>query len=128
MHGAVDTAEVPAVLAGQDMLFLPTRGENYGHVLVEAWSAGLPVLTSNQTPWRGLEAAGVGWDLELGESSLSAFAEKIDLLAQLNVAELGRVSEKSLDYALAIHNDQAAVECNKNMFMSAIRGEHIGVQ
>ncbi len=128
VHGAVDTAEVPAVLAGQDMLFLPTRGENYGHVLVEAWSAGLPVLTSNQTPWRGLEAAGVGWDLELGESSLSAFAEKIDLLAQLNVAELGRVSEKSLDYALAIHNDQAAVECNKNMFMSAIRGEHIGVQ
>ena len=127
VEGAVDTAEVPAVLACQDMLFLPTRGENYGHVLVEAWSAGLPVLTSNQTPWRGLEALGVGWDLELGEKSLQSFAEKIDLVALRNVAELVRTRTKTLDYAAAIQNDQAAIDRSKNMFMSAIRGGRIGV-
>ncbi|MBO6516848.1 MAG: glycosyltransferase [Bacteroidia bacterium] len=46
-------------------MVLPTLGENYGHVIVEAFSVGLPVIVSDQTPWRDLESKQLGWDLEL---------------------------------------------------------------
>jgi hypothetical protein len=39
--------------------------ENHGHVIVEAWQAGLPVIISDQTPWHGLVESRSGWDLLL---------------------------------------------------------------
>ena len=46
-------------------LFLPSTGENYGHAIVEAFSAGLPVIISTLTPWKNLESQKVGWDIPL---------------------------------------------------------------
>ena len=31
---------------------LPTRGENFGHVIFEAISNGLPSMISDKTPWK----------------------------------------------------------------------------
>ena len=47
---------------------LPTRGENFGHAIFEALSVGRPVLISDQTPWRNLQAKKAGWDLPLNHS------------------------------------------------------------
>jgi glycosyltransferase involved in cell wall biosynthesis len=47
------------------MFALPTQGENFGHAIFEALSMGRPVLISDQTPWRNLEAQKAGWDLPL---------------------------------------------------------------
>jgi glycosyltransferase involved in cell wall biosynthesis len=52
-------------LADYELMVLPTLGENFGHVVVEAWAAACPVLISDRTPWRDLAADGVGWDLPL---------------------------------------------------------------
>ena len=52
-------------MAANDLFFLPTRGENFGHVIAEALSVGTPVLISDQTPWRKLAAVGLGHDLPL---------------------------------------------------------------
>lgn len=51
-RGAVGHAEVPAHLAGLDALVLPSRttprwAEQFGHVLVEAMAAGVPVVGSS---------------------------------------------------------------------------------
>jgi glycosyltransferase involved in cell wall biosynthesis len=64
-HGPLAHAEVDVELARADLLILPTLGENYGYVIAEALAAGCPVLTSDQTPWRGLATDGCGWDLPL---------------------------------------------------------------
>lgn len=63
--GSVEHDKVFDLMASYDLFFLPTAGENYGHVIQEALSAGTPVLISDRTPWRGLEAKGVGWDVSL---------------------------------------------------------------
>ena len=60
--------ELAALLPGYDFFVLPTQHENFGHVFVEAWAAGLPVIISDQTPWRDLEAQGVGWDIALSDT------------------------------------------------------------
>lgn len=78
--GAVESAQVVDVLSRQDLLFLPTQGENYGHVIVEALSAGTRVLISDRTQWRGLEDAGVGYDLPLDVPD--AFVQAIEAEAQ----------------------------------------------
>jgi glycosyltransferase involved in cell wall biosynthesis len=67
-RGQIEHAEVGKIFADHDLFLFPTFGENYGHVISEALVAGCPVLISDQTPWRNLEAAGVGWDIPLPET------------------------------------------------------------
>jgi len=50
--GEIQPIHVPDILSCYDLLLLPTRGENFGHVICEALQAGTPVLISDRTPWR----------------------------------------------------------------------------
>lgn len=63
--GPVVHEQVQQKLAEYDFFILPTLGENFGHVFIEAFASGVPVITSDRTPWRGLEELGIGWDLPL---------------------------------------------------------------
>gem|GEM_PF-203416 len=63
--GTVDAELVGGTIQNYHALFMPTRGENFGHVILESLSAGRPVLISDQTPWRGLEKEKCGWDISL---------------------------------------------------------------
>ena len=63
--GAIPNDELAAVIARHHIFVLPTKGENFGHAIFEALALGKPVLISDQTPWKGLAAAGAGWDLPL---------------------------------------------------------------
>lgn len=65
--GAVPHADVAGLFAAHDLLLLPTLGENHGYVVLEALAAGCPVLISDRTPWRDLQALGVGADLPLDD-------------------------------------------------------------
>jgi glycosyltransferase involved in cell wall biosynthesis len=44
-----------------DMFVLPTHSENFGLVIAEALSYGLPVLTTRGAPWAELTSARCGW-------------------------------------------------------------------
>ncbi|MGQ0590669.1 MAG: glycosyltransferase [Sphingosinicella sp.] len=64
-HGVIPNGEVLPMMARHDLLLLPTGGENFGHAIVDSLAAGTPVLISDRTRWRGLEAEGAGWDVSL---------------------------------------------------------------
>jgi glycosyltransferase involved in cell wall biosynthesis len=64
-NGSVPNEKVFEVLADYHFFFLPTLGENFGHAILEALSAGCPVIVSDQTPWRDFAKQGGGWDLPL---------------------------------------------------------------
>lgn len=49
--GPLQHNAISEVLKHNHFMFFPTLGENYGHVIYEALSNGLPVLISDQTPW-----------------------------------------------------------------------------
>ncbi len=66
-HGAVEPAEVEKALAESHVFILPSKSENYGHSIIEALSAGRPVITSNATPWNGLQDKKAGLNVESGE-------------------------------------------------------------
>lgn len=63
--GPVRHEDVARTMAGYHYFILPTLGESFGHVCLEALAAGCPLIVSDRTPWLGLEAKGIGWDLSL---------------------------------------------------------------
>jgi len=66
--GGLGHKDVIKEIDNAHMLFLPTKGENFGHAIYESLSAGKPVLISDQTPWHGLYDAKAGFDLGLTDS------------------------------------------------------------
>ncbi len=69
--GVIEPEKVPALFAHYHALFMPSQGENFGHTMAEALAAGLPLLISDRTPWKGLEEKKAGWDLELDRQRFS---------------------------------------------------------
>jgi len=68
-RGEVEHEKLHALLHEYDVMLLPTLGENFGHSIIEALDAGLPVVISDRTPWRNLVQAGVGADLPLEDEA-----------------------------------------------------------
>jgi glycosyltransferase involved in cell wall biosynthesis len=68
-HEQIDTDEVIPLLQKHDLLLLPSKGENFGHVILESFMASRPVLISDQTPWKDLRAKGAGADFSLTDSA-----------------------------------------------------------
>lgn len=73
--------ELESIYLHHDVFILPTRHENFGHVIIEAMLHGCPVILSDQTPWRNLKEKNVGWDLPLQEefSFVHAISECISI-------------------------------------------------
>ncbi|MFC9333930.1 glycosyltransferase family 4 protein [Arthrobacter sp. NPDC057009] len=49
--GAIPHDEIRSRLNQYDVMFCPTKGENFGHVIAEGLSASCPVLCADVTPW-----------------------------------------------------------------------------
>lgn len=60
--GPLTPAQCLEELNQSHFLFSPTRGENYGHAIAEALFMGVPVVVTNNTPWRGLQEKQWGWN------------------------------------------------------------------
>ena len=120
-RGDIEPDRVVATLAEHDLFFLPTRGENFGHVIHEAMRAGLPVLISDQTPWRDLERLEVGWALPLSEPE--AFVRTIEDVSSWNSEHLEKWRKNARRFAADVAEDEAAVEANRGLFMRLASAE-----
>ncbi len=95
--GPKPAAELPALLWQHHLFILPTRGENFGHAVLEALMAGRPVLISDQTPWLQLQAQQAGWDLPL--SNPAAFTRVIGEVAAMDQAAFDAWAKGAWQYA-----------------------------
>ena len=81
------------------LFFFPTRGENFGHVIFEALKAGLPVITSDHTPWNFLDKQPFFWAINVEDKNgyLSAINElsvkKRSGLRELRIKALEQAGE-----------------------------------
>ena len=66
--GILHPSKVGEVLRRYRFYVLPSLGENFGHSIFEAFNQGIPVIISDQTPWRDLEVKKAGWDVPLGKA------------------------------------------------------------
>lgn len=118
-HGAIKHEEVANTLAAHDLFFLPTRGENYGHAIYEALAAGVPPLISDQTPWRDLDEAGVGWVRPL--QGIDSFLEVIELAARFDRATRNSQSQRAKEYASQVAGNHSVLKQNLDLFTTTIK-------
>ena len=117
-HGAVLNENVTATISTGELFILPTLGESFGYVIVEAWMAGCPVLISDQTPWCDLDALGVGWDIPLDQPM--RFAEVIEHVAAMSEAEHAQLRNSVRQFACNYLYDAERTACYRRLFDAAL--------
>lgn len=112
--GLLDHDKVVETLSGYDLFFLPTKGENFGHVILESLTAGVPVLVSDTTPWQDLEEHDAGWVLPLDKPD--QFVQKIEHMAALTPNQQLAKRERVIAYAKRFLLNEENIEDNKDLF------------
>jgi len=88
--GAVAPIEIEKILSEHHVFILPSKSENYGHSIIEALSAGRPVITSRGTPWNRLEEASAGLNVDPVIDELSKAIDRFTRMEQDEMDEWGR--------------------------------------
>jgi len=117
-EGPVRPERVPRVIAANHLLFLPTRGESFGHVILESLSTGTPVLISDQTPW---SSAGLGCRA-ISLDDLPKFADSIEETAAWTGEQFDRARREARRYGDGVGGGSEGVEATRALFRRAYEG------
>lgn len=115
-RGVLNSEAVPNTLKNYDFFVLLSEGENFGHAILEALSAGLPVLISNNTPWQNLETNNLGWDVDTdnNEAIVLAFEKAL----QISDSDYLGWSKSAFSFAKKFIENPDIIEKNKALFLN----------
>jgi glycosyltransferase involved in cell wall biosynthesis len=111
---SVESEKVMSTLESYHGMFMPTTGENFGHIILQSFVAGCPVIISDRTPWKQLKNKNCGWDISL--SHVEKFVETIDVLNKMPQEEYDELSKSAFAYGLKYINNPLIIEENKALF------------
>lgn len=114
IKGAIPNFLLAEELKNEHALFLPTRHENYGHVIMEALQQSCPVIISDQTPWRNLQEIKIGWDIPLEDDS--AYTAAIEKLARMSQLEYNHYSQNAWEYSKKRSQDKNTLKAYREIF------------
>jgi len=120
--GAVSHEEVAKTLTNYHFFVLPTLGENFGHIFVEALAAGCPLVISDRSPWRDLEGEGIGWDIPLEEPEI--WRSVIGSCIKMSSDEYSEMSDRARNYALNWLSDPIQERSNREVLRAALGIAH----
>ena len=116
--GPIEQKFVHKTLAGYDLFFLPTLGENFGHAIAESLSVGTPVLISNKTPWKNLQPKGLGWDISLNNNE--EFNKALEKVFKSNKKRPNQMREKVRVYVKNNFNYKDEISNYRDLFNKLI--------
>lgn len=106
--------DVQSTLSNYHFLFFPTLHENYGHVIVEALSAGCGLILSSNTPWKNLQKSKIGWDIDL--ENKNEFISVIEECFEMTQEEYNEYRKNCYNYIEMETNKHNAIELTRKMF------------
>ena len=95
-------------------LFLPSTGENFGHIIIEAMMNSCVPIISDKTPWKNLESEQVGYAISLNDKG--SFSEVIDKTANMNQIDFNTMRKNANDYALKVLNNKELIQDYHKLF------------
>lgn len=95
--GIVKPHQVVRIFSKYDIFLFPTKGENYGHVIYEALSAGCIPVVSDTTPWDILKEKGVGEIIHYGD--IENFRKIVLYYMKINREEMAMKRRRAVDLA-----------------------------
>ncbi|WP_053380825.1 glycosyltransferase family 4 protein [Nitrospira moscoviensis] len=117
-RGEIAHEQLSERLRDYDVMLLPTLGENFGHAIVEALMAGLPVIISDRTPWRNLASAGVGADLPIDNED--AFVQTLLRYQAMTEKEMAQERHKCRSYVAAWRSANQNLNDYQKMFKAVM--------
>lgn len=112
--GVLNPVAIADVYMKADFMVLPTRHENYGHAIVEAWANGCPVIISKNTPWKNLRIKDLGWDVDISDVNnlTAAMQEGLDIDFTSYIAMV----RSCYNYFADKICDDSVIQANKKLF------------
>ena len=104
---------------------LPTLGENFGYVFLEAMAAGTPLLISDKTVWSQLHNVNAGWQIPLGDTN--RWVETIKHCVAMGPDEYRKMSLNAREYAMGWLGDTATEEATKLVLKRAVTSREVAV-
>jgi glycosyltransferase involved in cell wall biosynthesis len=97
-RGELSPADLTKAMEQFQLFIMPSKSENFGHALLEALSAGKPVITTNTTPFKSLQDAKAGYTVDINnlDADLSV---AIALFAGMNNAAFAAHSKTAAAFA-----------------------------
>lgn len=114
--GSLDSSKVPYTLENYDFLFMPSEGENFGHSILESLSVGMPVIISDNTPWRNLEEKKVGWDISLNDTQ--NLQNVLEAAINMDQVSYDKWSQNAFNFATAYYNNEDVIKANRVLFQN----------
>lgn len=114
--GSVNHDQVSDVLKSYDLFLFPTHGENFGHVIVEALSSGLPVIISDQTPWQNISKYHAGFDIPIDE--VRKYQQILNKFVQMTAKEYDIFRKGALNYASDYFKNSDTMDQNRRLFIN----------
>ena len=94
-----------SLYSNSSLFILPSYSENFGMVIAEAMSCGVPVITTNNTPWKfinggkdhnGIIQPKLGWCIELSKENICKALEEVIQMNQTDLYEMGQLCSKCI--------------------------------
>jgi glycosyltransferase involved in cell wall biosynthesis len=112
--GEILPVNVNTVLADYHFLLFPTQHENYGHVIVEALTAGCGLIISDNTPWKNLEEKKIGWNINL--SNKETFLNTLKYCTRMKQEEYNTIRNNCYKFVENEINSNKEIEDTKKLF------------
>jgi glycosyltransferase involved in cell wall biosynthesis len=117
--GSIPNSEVTERMIDYDFFVLPTLSENFGHVFLEALSAGCPLITTDRTPWLKLYEKNIGWDMSLENRNL--WNEVLTKCLRMEDLEYQKMSEASRKFAVNFLADKDVEDATIKVLQHALQ-------
>jgi glycosyltransferase involved in cell wall biosynthesis len=115
--GPISPNDVEQELKWAHVKILPSKSENYGHAMVEALSAGKPLISSHFIPWNDLNINNAGFNVD--PNNLVELADALEFYANADSSQYDTLSSNASNYILKKVNIDQIKKAYLELFSSS---------